>query len=179
MTQSDDVTGPTEAMQGRRRAVLRVAGAGAGLLSGIVFAHTATAQKRQTKQGTGSLAIRQPGRPSPQTFMAEAARMRDLALKAGDQGFGAVVVKGQGATARIVGLGPSRVVSNGDPTAHAEMEAVRDACRRLKTRDLSDCTLYSTFRPCRMCESGAYWARVGRYIHGTGLTDGGAPKLGC
>jgi len=179
MTQSDDTKCCSNNPSGRRQAILCLTGAGAGMFAGIVATPVANAQSQQKNQRAGSLVIRQPARPSPQAFMAEAARMRDLALKAGDQGFGAVVVKGQGATARIVGLGPSRVVSNADPTAHAEMEAIRDACRRLKTRDLSDCTLFSTFRPCRMCETGAYWARVGRYVHGSGLTDGGRPKYGC
>lgn len=182
MTRADETVDNPASARARRTALKWAGasiGAGVSVLAGMGVARTAAAQTPQKKSEAGSLKIRQPARPSPQAFMAEAARMRDMALTAGDQGFGAVVVKGQGAAARIVGLGPSRVVSNGDPTAHAEMEAVRDACRRLKTRNLSDCVLYSTFRPCAMCEAGAYWARVGRYVHGAGLTDGGAPKLGC
>ena len=104
--------------------------------------------------------------------MERAQEMRRLAIASGDQSFGAVIVKDN----RIVGLGPSRVVVNGDPTAHAEMEAVRDACRRLGTRDLSGCEIYATSRPCRMCETACYWANVSRIYYGDGIADGGAPK---
>jgi len=62
------------------------------------------------------------------------------------QAYGGVVVKDR----RIVGLGPSRVVVNRDPTAHAEMEALRDAARYLATHDLSGCEMFATSLPCRM-----------------------------
>ncbi len=71
-------------------------------------------------------AIVQPAAPGPGAFMARAREMKDRALADGDQGYGAVVVK----AGRIVGEAPSRVVTAGDPTAHAEMEAIRDAARR-------------------------------------------------
>ena len=64
----------------------------------------------------------------------------------------------------------------GDPTAHAEMEAIRDAARRLRTRDLSGCTLVSTSRPCRMCEAAAYWAGISSMVTGAALTDVGPPR---
>jgi tRNA(Arg) A34 adenosine deaminase TadA len=105
--------------------------------------------------------------------MRRAEEMRAAALAAGDQGFGAVVVK----DGRIVGQAPSRVVTGKDPTAHAETEAIRDAARRLGTADLSGATLYSTFRPCPMCEAAASWARIGRMIVGADLADRGAPSL--
>ena len=76
---------------------------------------------------------------------------------------------------RIVGEGPSRVITNHDATAHAEMEAIRDASRRLGNRDLSGCALYGTSRPCRMCETAAYWAKVSRFVYGSDMVDGGAP----
>jgi guanine deaminase len=78
---------------------------------------------------------------------------------------------------QIVGQAPSRVVVNQDPTAHAEMEAIRDAARRLGTRDLSDCTLYSSSRPCPMCEAAAYWANIQNLVYGSGPTDAGPPRL--
>ncbi len=87
-------------------------------------------------------------------FMARAVAMRERALASGDQGFGAIVVKRD----RIVAETPSRVVVNGDPTAHAEMEAIRAAARALGTQDLSSCIMYSTSKPCAMCETAAYWA---------------------
>lgn len=115
----------------------------------------------------------QPARPDATGFMAVAEDMLDRAVKAGDQPYGAVVVK----DGRIVGWGPSRVVSDTDPTAHAEMIALRDAAKRLGTRNLSGCTMYSTSHPCPMCEAGAYWAGIDRFVHGSSLSDGGAPRL--
>jgi len=107
-----------------------------------------------------------------QQAMQRARVMRDEAVRSGDQSFGAVVLRG----GQIVGEAPSRVVTAGDPTAHAEMEAIRDAARRLGSRDLSGCVLVSTSRPCRMCEAAAGWARISRMVHGDSLIDAGAPS---
>ena len=104
--------------------------------------------------------------------MQRARALRDEAVRSGDQAYGAVVLRG----AHIVGEAPSRVVTAGDPTAHAEMEAIRDAARRLRSRDLSGCVLVSTSRPCRMCEAAAGWARIERMVHGDALTDAGPPS---
>ena len=98
--------------------------------------------------------------PSLQQAMLRARALRDQAVRSGDQ---------------IVGEAPSRVVTAGDPSAHAEMEAIRDAARRLRSRDLSGCVLVSTSRPCRMCESAAASARIERMVHGDALNDAGAP----
>ena len=110
--------------------------------------------------------------PSLQHAMQRARALRDQAVRSGDQPYGAVIVRGE----QIVGEAPSRVVTAGDPTAHAEMEAIRDAARRLRSRDLSGCVLVSTSRPCRMCEAAAGWARIERMVHGDALTDAGAPS---
>ena len=133
--------------------------------------------------GAGALAVAAsasatPARaagPEHAPFIARAQDMRARALAAGDQGFGAVVVK----DGRVVGDGPSRVVTATDPTAHAEIEAIRDAARKLGSSNLAGCILYSTFRPCRMCEAAAYWAGIQRFYHGADGQDGGAPRLGC
>ena len=98
----------------------------------------------------------QPDRADTQGFLSVARDMLNRAVADGDQPFGAVVVK----DGKIVGWGPSRVVTDTDPTAHAEMIAVRDAAKRLGTRDLSGCVMYSTSHPCPMCEAGAYWANI-------------------
>lgn len=103
--------------------------------------------------------------------MQRARALREQAVQRGDQGFGAVVLRGE----TIIGEAPSRVVTTNDPTAHAEMEAIRDAARRLRSRDLSGCVLVSTSRPCRMCEAAAGWAGIARMVHGDALTDAGAP----
>lgn len=105
------------------------------------------------------------------TFMARAVEMRQMAVKEGDQPYGAVVVK----DGKIVGEGPSRVITGKDPTAHAEVVAIRDAARRLGTHDLSGCVMYGTSRACRMCETAAYWANISQLVYGTGLADGGTP----
>ncbi|MGH7332570.1 MAG: nucleoside deaminase [Candidatus Rokuibacteriota bacterium] len=119
-------------------------------------------------------AIAQTSPADPAHFMRRAEEMRRLAQERGDQPYGAVVVK----EGRIVGEGVSAVVTNRDPTAHAEMEAIRDACRRLGTGDLSGCAIYSTSRPCRMCETACYWARIARMVFGADLSDGGPPRYG-
>ena len=105
-------------------------------------------------------------------FMKKAFEMKQIALDTGDQPFGAIIVK-QG---NIVGLGPSKVLANHDPTSHAEIEAIRDACRNLKTNDLTGCELYSTSKPCQMCETAGYWANISRYYFGANIADGGTPQ---
>jgi tRNA(Arg) A34 adenosine deaminase TadA len=117
--------------------------------------------------------IVQPQAASDTAFMARALEMKASAEAAGDQAYGAVVVR----DGRIVGQAPSAVVTRGDPTAHAEMEAIRDAARRLSQRHLGGSVLYSSSRPCPMCEAAAYWAGIERMIHGTGLSDAGRPRL--
>ncbi len=117
--------------------------------------------------------IRQPEQPGKSAFMQRAIAMRDTASRAGDQPYGAVVVKDN----RIVGEAPSRVVTARDPTAHAEMEAIRDAARRLGTRDLGGCEIYASTRPCPMCEAASYWAGIARIHHGADAADAGPPRL--
>ena len=105
--------------------------------------------------------------------MERAFEMRRRAIERGDQPYGAVIVK----EGRIVGEGVSAVVTENDPTAHAEMQAIRDAARRLATSDLTSCEMYGTSRACPMCEAGAYWARIARMYYGTSIADAGAPRL--
>ena len=107
-----------------------------------------------------------------QLFMSRALEMKRVAMEAGDQPYGAIVVKND----TVVGEGPSRVVTHQDPTAHAEMEAIRDAARQLGTRDLSGCIIYATSKPCRMCETASYWANLSRIYFSDGVTDGGPPN---
>lgn len=113
--------------------------------------------------------------PALQGAMQRARELRDAAVRAGDQPYGAVVLRGS----EIVGEGPSRVVSKKDHTAHAEREAIRDALRRLGStgaKDLAGCVLVSTSRPCGMCEAAAANARIARMVHGDQLTDAGPPR---
>lgn len=110
--------------------------------------------------------------PDRQRFMARAYEMRQRAIASGDQAFGAVVVK----DGRVVGEGVSAVLTTPDPTAHGEIQAIRDAARRLRSEKLTGCELYTTFRPCPMCETAAYWAGIERIFYGEAVTDGGAPR---
>jgi tRNA(Arg) A34 adenosine deaminase TadA len=120
--------------------------------------------------------IAQPARPTAEAFMDRAYELRDAAVASGDQSYGAVVVR-DGA---IISEAPSRVVVNGDPSAHAEMEAIRDAAARTGSRDLSGAILISNARPCPMCEAAASYARIARMIHGRDLADAGSPRIrGC
>ncbi len=78
--------------------------------------------------------------------------------------FGAVVVDKLG---RIVGLGNNQVLINNDPTAHAEVVAIRDACRTLNTYDLTGCVVYTTSEPCPMCLSAIIWSNIKEVYYGT------------
>jgi len=110
---------------------------------------------------------------SDAAFIGRALEMRHRAIASGDQAYGAIVVR----DGLIVGQSPSRVVVHRDPTAHAEMEAIRDAAARLASRDLSGCTLYSSTHACPMCEAAAFWAGIERMVSGQAADDGGRPGL--
>jgi guanine deaminase len=124
-------------------------------------------------RGRAVRAAEHPSSPDEAAFIARAFGLMRAAIDNGDQGYGAVVVR----DGRIIGEASSRVVVDGDPTAHAEMEAIRDAARRSGSRDLGGCTLYSSSPPCPMCEAAAYWARIDRLVHGSSMRDGGRPRL--
>jgi tRNA(Arg) A34 adenosine deaminase TadA len=141
-----------------------------GFLLGAVSLFVAPAARGQQRDLP---AIVQPERPTREGFMRRALEMRRISVERGDQAYGAVIVK----DGRIVGEGISAVITANDPTAHAEMQGIRDAARRLGTRDLSGCEMYGTARACPMCEAGAYWARIARLYYGEGIADAGAPRL--
>lgn len=112
------------------------------------------------------------GRESEVQWYEAAAEMRRLAQSWGDQPYGAVLVL----NGVLVGQGPSRVVKNQNPDAHAEREAIRDAQRRLGREKLPGAVLYSTSRPCSLCEAAAARADVARMYFGPSLTDAGVPS---
>ena len=106
-------------------------------------------------------------------FMREAIRLSARQMRAGKGGpFGAVVVR----KGEIVGRGFNAVTSANDPTAHAEVMAIREACRKLKTFKLDDCELYTSCEPCPMCLAAIYWARLRRVFYGNTRKD--AAKIG-
>ena len=81
--------------------------------------------------------------------------------------FGCVIVKGE----EIVGRGWNRVLHLNDPTAHAEVTAIRDACSNLGTFQLTDCEIYTTCEPCPMCMGAIYWARPAKVYYANTRTD--------
>jgi tRNA(adenine34) deaminase len=109
----------------------------------------------------------------PERRWYEAAlAMKQLAESWGDQPYGAVLVL----DGTLVGEGPSRVVKDGDNDAHAERVAIRDAQRRLGRASLAGAILYSTSRPCSLCEAAAAAAGVARMYYGQSLADAGPPR---
>jgi guanine deaminase len=82
--------------------------------------------------------------------------------------FGALVALEDG---RVVGRGTNRVISEGDPTLHAELVAIREACQTLGTRDLTGTVLYASCEPCPMCFGAAWWARIDRIVHAASRAD--------
>jgi tRNA(adenine34) deaminase len=99
---------------------------------------------------------------TPEDFMREALALAGEAARSGEVPVGAVVVK-DGA---IVGRGSNRPVSTADPTAHAEIVALREACMRLANYRLPGCELYVTLEPCAMCVGAMIHARLARVVFG-------------
>ncbi len=99
------------------------------------------------------------------TFLREAIRLADDNItRQGGGPFGAVVVKG----GKVIASAVNTVTTGNDPTAHAEVNAIREACRVLNTFDLSGCEIYASCEPCPMCLSAIYWARIEKiYYAGT------------
>ena len=87
--------------------------------------------------------------------------------------FGAVVVR----EGEIIGRGWNQVTSKNDPTAHAEVMAIRAACKKLNTFQLDDCELYASCEPCPMCLSAIYWARVRRVFYANTRRDAARIKF--
>lgn len=81
--------------------------------------------------------------------------------------FGACVVK----NGKIIGRGSNHVLSTNDPTAHAEIMAIRDACKNINSYDLSDCELYTSCYPCPMCLSAIIWANIKKVYYGNTKED--------
>lgn len=107
-------------------------------------------------------------------YSAEDARFMqmaiDLSVENVDSGggpFGAVIVR----DGEVLATGVNRVVPDNDPTAHAEVSAIREACRKLGTFSLAGCTVYSSCEPCPMCLSALYWAGVARICYGNTKAD--------
>lgn len=101
-------------------------------------------------------------------FLAEAAELSLRGMRRGKGGpFGAVVVK----DGKVIGRGCNEVTGSRDPTAHAEVNAIRAACRKLRAFSLEGCVLYTSCEPCPMCLGAAYWARLRRVVYANTRRD--------
>ena len=106
-------------------------------------------------------------------YMKIAKELSEENLKTNVGGpFGACIVK----EGKIIGKGSNHVLSNNDPTAHAEVMAIRDACKNINSYDLSDCELYTSCFPCPMCLSAIIWANIKKVYYGNTKED--AAKIG-
>ena len=97
-------------------------------------------------------------------------RAIELSIKSVNNGggpFGSVIVKGD----KIIAEGSNKVTSNNDPTAHGEIVAIREACKKLNNFSLNGCELYSTCEPCPMCLSAIYWARINKIYYANTRED--------
>ena len=94
-------------------------------------------------------------------FMQRAIDLSDRSMEEGGGPFGAVVVK----DGEIVAEGTNRVTLDNDPTAHAEIQAIRKACELLGTFDLGGCEIYASCEPCPMCLGAIYWSRIRRVYY--------------
>ena len=99
--------------------------------------------------------------------MQKAIKLSIENVKRGGGPFGAVIVK----EGKIIATGVNRVTKNNDPTAHAEITAIRKAARKLGTFDLSGCEIYTSCEPCPMCLSAIYWAHIEKIYYGNSKTD--------
>lgn len=95
-------------------------------------------------------------------YMELAARLSEENIDCDGGPFGAVIIRGD----EIISTGVNRVTSSNDPTAHAEVSAIRAACERLKSFNLEDCVIYSSCEPCPMCLSAIYWAGIKKIFYG-------------
>ena len=103
-------------------------------------------------------------------FMARAIELSLDNVAAGGGPFGAVIVKGD----KIIAEGVNRVTAINDPTAHAEVTVIREACIKLGVFELNDCEIYTSCEPCPMCLGAIYWARLARVYYGNVAADAAA-----
>ncbi len=109
-----------------------------------------------------------PTRSTPDAFMARAIALSLENIRSNQGGpFAALIVK----DGEIIAEGTNRVTSANDPTAHAEIVAIREACRRLRQFDLVSCEIYASSEPCPMCLGAIYWARLAKIYFANTAAD--------
>lgn len=112
-----------------------------------------------------------PSETRHESFMNKAVNVAIKGVLNNEGGpFGCVVVK----DGKIIGTGNNRVTSSNDPTAHAEIMAIRQACEHLKSFQLDDCIIYTSCEPCPMCLGAIYWARPKKVYYGANKSDAAA-----
>ena len=102
--------------------------------------------------------------------MESAIEIARRGIQAGQSPFGAVIARGK----EVITVAHNRVWDEKDPTAHAEVNAIREACRKLGIIDLAGCTMYTTCEPCPMCFSAIHWAHCDRIVYGADIADAAA-----
>ena len=107
---------------------------------------------------------------SPSPFLELALELARTSIESGGGPFGAVVVRGD----RILGRGQNRVVPHSDPTAHAEVVAIRAAAAELRIHDLGGCEIFTSCEPCPMCLGAIHWARLTRVHYACTRADAAA-----
>lgn len=105
-------------------------------------------------------------------YMRKAIQLSIKNIENGGGPFGAVIIK----DGKIIATGVNRVTANNDPTAHAEVTAIRKAAKKLGTFDLSGCEIYTSCEPCPMCLGAIYWAHLDKIYYGNSKQD--AKKIG-
>ena len=100
-------------------------------------------------------------------FMKRAIELSIESVNSGGGPFGSIIVKDN----NIVAEGSNKVTLTNDPTAHGEIVAIREACKKLNNFSLNDCELYSTCEPCPMCLSAIYWARIDKIYYANTRKD--------
>lgn len=107
---------------------------------------------------------------SDASFLAEAIALAESSVEQGGGPFGALVVK----DGKVIGRGSNNVTLRNDPTAHAEVGAIREACQTINDFSLAGATLYASCEPCPMCLSAIYWARLDRVVYAATREDAAA-----
>lgn len=134
----------------------------------LLFGFPAQAQTQQADaSGTAQADVL-----TKEELMRTAIRLSEQNVAAGGGPFGAVIAR----DGRIVATGTNRVTPDCDPTAHAEVSAIRAAAKKLGTFDLSGCEIYTSCEPCPMCLGAIYWARLDRMYYGNDKHD--AARIG-
>jgi len=100
-------------------------------------------------------------------FMEKAIELSVESVNSGGGPFGCIIVKDN----KIISEGSNKVTSTNDPTAHGEIVAIREACKKLKNFSLNGCELYSNCEPCPMCLSAIYWARINKIYYANTRED--------